>query len=86
VLRVEIKVEGHLDESWAEWLDGFAISHTRQGETVLVGKIRDASALYGLIAKLRDLGLQLISVSSGKRKVKKHKSSAIPFSRLDLKE
>ena len=71
--RVEIKVEGQLDENWAEWLDGFAITHTRQGETILVGQINDQSALYGLIAKLRDLGLQLISVSSGKRRVKRHK-------------
>ena len=71
--RVEIKVHGRLDKSWAEWLDGFAISHTRQGETILVGRIKDQSALYGLIAKLRDLGLDLISVSSGKHEVKKRK-------------
>ena len=71
--RVEIKVEGQLDENWAEWLDGLTITHTRQGETILVGQIKDQSALYGLIAKLRDLGLQLISVSSGEFKVKRHK-------------
>lgn len=71
--RVEIKVAGQLDKNWAEWLDGLTVTHNRQGETLLVGKIKDQSALYGLIAKLRDLGLQLISVSSGKRKVKRHK-------------
>lgn len=71
--KVEIKIEGCLDEKWVEWLDGFAISHTEQNETLLVGKVKDQAALYGAIAKLRDLGLKLISVNSIKRKVKKHK-------------
>ena len=63
--QVEIKVEGYLDESWAEWLDGLAISHADQNETVLSGKVKDQSALYGLVAKLRDLGLKLISLKFG---------------------
>ena len=63
--RVEIRVEGHLDQSWAEWLDGFNLAHTEQDETVLTGKVQDQAALYGLIAKLRDLGAKLISVNSG---------------------
>jgi len=64
--RVEIRVEGHLDQTWAEWLDGFAIAHSEQDETVLTGKVKDQAALYGLIAKLRDLGVKLVSVNSGK--------------------
>ena len=63
--RVEIRVEGHLDQTWAEWLDGFNLAHTEQDETVLTGKVKDQAALYGLIGKLRDLGAKLISVTSG---------------------
>jgi hypothetical protein len=63
--RVEIRVEGHLDQTWAEWLDGFNLAHTEQDETVLTGKVKDQAALYGLIGKLRDLGAKLISVNSG---------------------
>jgi len=63
--RVEIRVEGHLDQTWAEWLDDFNLAHTEHDETVLTGKVKDQAALYGLIAKLRDLGAKLISVNSG---------------------
>ena len=65
--RVEIRVEGHLDQTWAEWLDGFKLVHTEQAETILTGKVKDQAALYGLIAKLRDLGAKLISVNSGEQ-------------------
>jgi hypothetical protein len=61
--QVGIRIEGHLDESWAEWLDGFTFSHTEQDETVLTGQVKDQAALYGLIAKLRDLGVRLIAVN-----------------------
>ncbi|MGD8403412.1 MAG: hypothetical protein PVJ21_07110 [Anaerolineales bacterium] len=64
--RVEIRVEGHLDQTWAEWLDGFILTHTEQDETILTGKVKDQAALYGLIAKLRDLGVKLVSINSGK--------------------
>ena len=63
--RVEIRVEGHLDQTWAEWLDSFNVVHAEGDETVLTGKVKDQAALYGLIAKLRDLGAKLISVNSG---------------------
>jgi hypothetical protein len=63
--HVEIRVEGHLDQTWAEWLDGFTLAHTEGGETILTGKVKDQAALYGVIAKLRDLGVKLISVNSG---------------------
>jgi hypothetical protein len=66
--HVEIRVEGHLDQTWAKWLDGFTLTHTGQGETVLTGEVKDQAALYGLIAKLRDLGVKLVSVNSGSRK------------------
>ena len=64
MLRAEIRVKGRIDEHWSEWFDELTIAHTGQNETVLTGDVTDQSALYGLIAKLRDLGLPLISVNS----------------------
>lgn len=61
---VEIRVEGHLDQTWADWLDGFTLTHTEESETTLTGEVKDQSALYGLIAKLRDLGVKLLSIKS----------------------
>jgi len=62
--RVEIRVKGQIDEHWSDWFEGLEITHTDQDETILTGDVVDQSALYGLIAKLRDLGLPLISVNS----------------------
>jgi hypothetical protein len=59
---VRIRVKGHLDANWAPWLDGFTLTHTEQDETVLTGRAKDQAALYGLIGKLRDLGVRLIAV------------------------
>ena len=61
--RVEIRIKSHLDKNWTEWLDGFALTHTEQDETLLTGMIKDQAALYGLIAKLRDLGVVLRAVN-----------------------
>ena len=58
---VEIRVKGRIDEHWSDWFDDLAISYD-EGETVLSGQVADQSALYGLLAKLRDLGLALVSV------------------------
>jgi hypothetical protein len=63
--RVEIHVKSRLDENWTEWLDGFTLTHTEQDETVLTGTIKDQAALYGLMAKLRDLGVRLLAVNIG---------------------
>ena len=63
--RVEIRIESHLDKTWADWLDGLTLDHTDEGETILTGEVKDQTALYGLIAKLRDLGVILVSVKSG---------------------
>lgn len=68
--RVEIKVGGLLDTNWVEWLDGFEISHINQSETILLGTVKDQSALYGIVAKLRDLGLTLISLNIGEARIK----------------
>lgn len=58
----EIRVEGHLDRGWEEWLEGLVLTHTETGETILTGPLRDQSALYGVLMRMRDLGLTLISV------------------------
>ncbi len=60
---VEIRVKGCLDEHWSEWFDGFRVSYTEKKETILKGEAQDQTALYGLIAKLRDLGLSLVAVN-----------------------
>jgi len=62
--RVEIRVEGHIDETWSEWFEGFTLTHTGQNETVMTGEVPDQAALYGMINKMRDLGLSLLSVTS----------------------
>ena len=62
--RVEIRVKGYIDEDWSEWFGGLTITHSDQGETLLAGMVADQAALHGLLSKVRDLGLALISVNS----------------------
>ncbi len=57
-----IRFKGHLDPAWSTWFDGLTITHDTAGDTLLEGAIRDQTALYGLIAKARDLQLTLIAV------------------------
>ncbi len=64
MVQVEIRVKRRIDRRWSEWLDDLNITYTGRGETVLSGTVADQSALYGLVAKLRDLGLPLSSVSA----------------------
>ncbi len=64
---VVIRLREHLDQQWVEWLDGFTMTHTEQNETILTGSIPDQAALYGLIAKLRDLGVILLSINIGEQ-------------------
>ena len=58
----EIKVEAQLDEGWSDYFDGLSVTHEDAGLTVLTGPVADQAALYGLLGKLRDLGLPLVSV------------------------
>ena len=59
----EIKVEGVLDDHWAEWFDGLHVLHDSGGNTLLYGELADQAALHGALAKIRDLGLTLLSVN-----------------------
>ena len=57
-----IKVKGHLDRRWTEWFGGLTITLEESGDTLLTGPVVDQAALYGLLRKVRDLSLPLISV------------------------
>jgi hypothetical protein len=59
----QIKVKGHLDRQWSEWFDGLTITHEDNGETSLSGPVVDQAALYGLLLKIRNLNLVLVSVN-----------------------
>jgi hypothetical protein len=59
----EIRIKGHLDNRWAGWFEGLAITLEENGDTLLTGPVVDQAALYGLLKKVRDLGMPLLSVS-----------------------
>jgi len=58
----EIRLTGHLDERWTAWFDGLIVSHESDGNTVISGEVVDQAALHGLLQRVRDLGLPLVSV------------------------
>ena len=59
----EIRVEGHLDTRWTAWFDGLALTQGTDGTTIIHGPVADQAALHGLLQKVRDLGLPLVSVT-----------------------
>ncbi len=59
----EIRVNGRLDRDWSEWFEGLTIADQPNGEAVIAGPVRDQAALFGVLLKIRDLGLVLISVN-----------------------
>jgi hypothetical protein len=61
----EIKIKGHLDQRWSEWFAGLQVTHLAGDETLLSGSLPDQAALHGLLERVRDLNLTLISVSRG---------------------
>lgn len=61
--RYELRVVGHLDARWAAWFDGLTLTHEADGTTNLRGPVVDQAALHGLLQKIRDLGVPLISVT-----------------------
>ena len=60
----ELRIDVCLDQRWSAWLEGFSITHDDDGTTVLRGVVADQSELHGLLAKVRDLGVSLISVTA----------------------
>jgi hypothetical protein len=59
----EIRLKGHLNNRWADWFEGLTITLEEDGNTLLTGPVIDQAALHGVLKKVRDLGLPLVSVS-----------------------
>ena len=59
----QIRIKGHLDSQWTDWFEGLTITLDEDGDTFLTGPVVDQAALHGLLKKVRDLGMPLISVS-----------------------
>jgi hypothetical protein len=62
MLHTEVRVKGVIEKKWADWFEGLTIITLSDDETVLVGELSDQAALYGLLARLRDLRFDLRSV------------------------
>ncbi|MCW2135473.1 hypothetical protein [Arthrobacter sp. VKM Ac-2550] len=62
--RYELRIWGHLDDRWADWFEGVTVTHESEGTTILSGLVIDQAALHGLLDKVRDLGVTLISVQA----------------------
>jgi len=59
----EIRLKGHLDTRWAAWFDGLSLTNESDGTTLIHGPVADQAALHGLLQKVRDVGLPLVSVT-----------------------
>jgi hypothetical protein len=85
----EIHLKGHLDAQWVTWFDGLAIILVENGDTLLSGPVADQAALHGLLRKVRDLGMPLISVvqvqSNRSEKGEKMNMSTTPAKKIDTK-
>jgi hypothetical protein len=80
----EIRVVGSLSPQWRDWFDGLVIN-TENGETLLRGPMADQAALFGLLKKIRDIGLPLVSVRQIPSQEKKVNTSVIPAKKIDTK-
>ena len=72
----EIRVEGHLDPRWAAWFDGLELTAEDDGTTVIRGPVVDQAALHGVLHKLRDIGIPLISLTQLPPSSHQHPSGA----------
>lgn len=85
----EIRIKGHLDAQWMTWFEGLAITLEEDGTTLLSGPVADQAALHGLLRKVRDLGMPLVSVvqiqSNRSKKGEKMNTSGNAIKRIDTK-
>jgi len=61
--RFEIRIQGQLDAGWSDWFDGFELTDGRDGTTILTGTVADQAALHGVLRRIGDVGLTLLSVN-----------------------
>jgi hypothetical protein len=61
-MTYQIRIEGHLDDQWADWFSGLTVILEENGDSLLTGPVADQAALFGLLKKIRDLGLPLVSI------------------------
>jgi hypothetical protein len=59
----QIRIKGHLSPQWTDWFDGLTITLDEDGDTILTGPVIDQAALHGLLKKIRDLGMPLLSIT-----------------------
>lgn len=59
----QIRIQGHLSGRWSDWFGGMGITREENGDTLLTGPVTDQAALYGLLRRVRDLGMPLVSVN-----------------------
>jgi len=64
-LYYEIRLKGHLDSQWTDWFEGLTITLEEDGTTLLTGTVVDQASLHGLLKKIRDLGIPLVSICPG---------------------
>jgi hypothetical protein len=90
----EIRLKGHLDAQWVTWFDGLTITLNENGETLLSGPVADQAALHGLLKRIRDSGMPLVSISQVQfnethlywsKKDKKMNTSVYPYRKIDTK-
>jgi hypothetical protein len=62
-LVYQIRIKGHVSPQWTDWFEGLAITLEESGDTLLTGEVADQAALHGLLKKVRDLGMPLLSVN-----------------------
>ena len=84
----QIRIKGHLDAQWTDWFEGLSIRLEEDGNTLLFGSVADQAALHGLLKKVRDLGIHLISVvpvqSNRSEQGEKLNTSAIPVGKTEM--
>lgn len=72
----QIRVEGVLNNSWSEWLNGLSIEYTPDGQTKITSEVRDQAELFGILIKVRDFGLELVSVNRAEEDARKDGSDS----------